>query len=93
MTISKQNIKVRQIILSKSALKYLARMPRDPAQKIIRSIRDVAEGTGNPAKTKKLSGRDLWRLKLGGLRVIYKLENEANVLMVIKIGPRGDVYK
>ena len=93
MTITKQNIKIKKVILSKDAMKYLARIPRDSAQKITRAIRSIAGGTGKRANSRKLSGRDLWRLKVGGLRVIYRLDDENKVLLEIKIGPRGDVYK
>ena len=93
MTITKQNIKVRRAVLSKDALKYLARMPRDSAKKVVRAIKDIGDGVGNHVKTRKLSGRNLWRLKVVGLRVIYQMKDEANVLFVVKIGPRGDVYK
>jgi mRNA interferase RelE/StbE len=93
LTITKQDIKIKQVILSKEAMKYLARMPRGSARKITRAIRDIAAGACSRAKTRKLSGRDLWRLKVDGLRVIYKLDDKNGILLVVKIGPRGDVYK
>jgi mRNA interferase RelE/StbE len=84
---------IKQVILSKGAVKYLARIPRNSARKITQAIRHVAEGTGRQTNTRKLSGRDLWRLRVGRLRVIYESNEESGVMLVLKIGPRGDVYK
>jgi mRNA-degrading endonuclease RelE of RelBE toxin-antitoxin system len=71
----------------------LAKIPRDSARRITRAIREVSEGSGNPTRVRKLTGKNLWRLKVGGLRVIYKMESESTVLLVVKIEPRGDIYK
>jgi len=83
---------MKQVTLSKDAMKYLARLPRNSGQKIVRAIKCVAAGKVEPYKIKKLSGRNQWRLRVGRQRVIYELENETK-LLVLKIGPRGDVYK
>jgi mRNA-degrading endonuclease RelE of RelBE toxin-antitoxin system len=83
---------MRQVNLSKDAMKYLARLPRDSARKIVRAIKRVAAGKVEPHKIRKLSGRNQWRLRVGGQRVIYELESETKLLGV-KIGPRGDVCK
>jgi mRNA interferase RelE/StbE len=93
LTITKQNTTIYKVVLTKDAVKYLAKMPSGLALKVTRAIRGIAIGDQNPAKTSKLSGRDVWRLRVGGLRVIYILDEESSILTVIKIGPRGDVYK
>ena len=83
---------MKQVTLSKDAMKYLARLPRNSGLKIVRAINCIAAGKVEPYKIKKLSGRNQWRLRVGRQRVIYELENETK-LLVLKIGPRGDVYK
>jgi mRNA interferase RelE/StbE len=40
---------------------------------------------------KKLQGEDSYRLRIGDWRVIFD-ENDV-VIEVIKVGPRGDIYK
>lgn len=82
-----------QVVFSKDALKYLSKVPRASARRVIRAIRTLAKGTASRAKTGKLSGKDLWRLKIGRIRVIYRIEEKSGHIEVIKIGPRGDVYK
>lgn len=41
--------------------------------------------------TKKLKGYDLYRLRIGTIRVIYNHKGE--ILTIFDIGYRGDVYK
>lgn len=41
----------------------------------------------------KLVGRSGYRLRVGDWRVIYELQDEQVVMLVIKIGPRGEVYE
>ncbi|MDR6772926.1 type II toxin-antitoxin system RelE/ParE family toxin [Azospirillum sp. BE72] len=41
---------------------------------------------------KKLKGRDGYRLRVEDWRVIYTIEAGVLVLIVIEIGPRGDIY-
>ncbi|MBF0255920.1 MAG: hypothetical protein HQL47_05540 [Gammaproteobacteria bacterium] len=41
----------------------------------------------------KMSGCTFYRLRVGGYRAILELREQRLVLMTLKIGPRGDVYK
>lgn len=40
----------------------------------------------------KLQGRDGYRLRVGDWRVIYELQDERLVMLVLDMGPRGDIY-
>jgi mRNA interferase RelE/StbE len=40
---------------------------------------------------KKLVGRDGYRLRVGDWRVIYTKDGQ--ILAVLRIGPRGDIYR
>jgi mRNA interferase RelE/StbE len=42
---------------------------------------------------KKLTGRDGYRLRMGGWRALYRMENDQLIIEVVKIGPRGDIYR
>jgi len=46
----------------------------------------------NPNLT-KLQGRSGYRLRVGDWRVIDELEDEGLVILVLKVGPRGEVYR
>ena len=42
---------------------------------------------------KKLQGREGYRLRVGEWRVIYKMQNEQLIILVLKIASRGEIYK
>jgi len=78
----------------KSALKALKSMPIEIRQKMIRELELIAL---NPfayrGDWKPLKGSDLWRLRVGGWRAICELQKGQLVLLVVKVGSRGDIYK
>ena len=75
-----------------AALKALRRMPRNNADLIKLKVREVAADPTAARNVKKLKGRPGYRLRVGDWRVIFTLDNDELVLIVIEIGPRGDVY-
>lgn len=43
--------------------------------------------------SKKLQGREGYRLRVGDWRVIYEIQNDVLVILVLKVAPRGEVYR
>ena len=85
---------MHSIEFSKDAVKALARMPRDLRELIVEKIEIIA---ANPhaahRNAKPLQGRPEYRLRVHDWRVIYRILDERVVLLVIKIGVRGQVYQ
>lgn len=82
------------VVFTKPALRVLRRLPRNLAELIRTKIMEVAEDPYAPHNNvTKLVGRPGYRLRVGDWRVIYELQNEQVVLLVLKIGPRGEVYE
>ena len=47
-----------------------------------------------PQGAKRLSADDeLWRIRVGGYRVIYRIEDDVLLVVVVKLGHRRDVYR
>jgi mRNA interferase RelE/StbE len=86
---------VYRIIYKKSASRALAKLPRPIVQEFLEGFELLASDPTN-TKTldvKKLEGREGYRLRVGKWRALYRIEAEQLIIEVIKIGPRGDVYK
>ena len=84
-----------EIQYSKAAVKAIQSMDRTVKQRIKAGIEGliVQPPTGD---IKRLQGYDnCFRLRVGQYRVIYKylLDKSIEVLYIIDIGSRGDIYK
>jgi len=83
---------MRAISYTRQALKALRRMPADTAQRIIAKIEQYAREPETQANNvTALKGREGIRLRVGDWRVI--MNDDAVVLAVLEIGPRGSVYE
>ena len=85
-----------KIRYSKDAVKFLSKLD----QKSVNRIRTAVEGltlTPPQGDIKPMQGYqdNRLRLRVGGWRIIFKYGNEGviEVLFVLDIGNRGDVYK
>jgi mRNA interferase RelE/StbE len=82
------------IQFARSADKALRQMPRDAAQRIRLRLDDIAEDlyADHPDVT-KLQNRPGYRLRVRDWRVIYEIEGDNLIILVLKIGLRGEVYR
>ncbi len=79
-----------KFLYSKTSIKYLQKLERGIINKIIEAIEKLPlEGDVNKLKGKK--AKNVFRLRIGKFRVIYFFEKE--IIKIIKIDTRGDVYK
>ena len=46
-----------------------------------------------PPKAKKLSGRDGYRIRVGDYRIIYELQRNVLVVLIIDIGHCREIYR
>jgi mRNA interferase RelE/StbE len=61
--------------------------------RVDRKVDALAENP-RPAGAKKLKGSsELWRVRAGDYRVIYSIHDDVLLILVVKIGHRGDVYR
>ncbi len=81
-----------QIRIKRSAQKALARIPRQYSTAIIDAIRQLSMNP-RPPGCKKLVGRDAWRIRISNYRVIYEIEDNNLIVIIMVIGHRSDVYK
>jgi len=81
-----------QIIIHRKAEKILKRLDGDTLKRIRRAIRSLSNNP-RPGGVKKLSGYDnLYRIRVGDWRVIYAIEEDRLIVLVLEISPRGAAY-
>lgn len=81
------------IEFSRDAVKALMRIPRDHALRLRRKIDELARDPRGTPNVKKLTEHPGYRLRVGDWRIVYLLHEERLVVHIIRIAPRGEVYK
>jgi mRNA interferase RelE/StbE len=71
----------------------LRRLPKNVMHRIASALDDLALEP-RPAGCKKLTGlHNHYRIRVGGWRIIYTIEDDILLIVVIEVGPRGDVHR
>ncbi|MGB7511224.1 MAG: type II toxin-antitoxin system RelE/ParE family toxin [Pelodictyon phaeoclathratiforme] len=83
-----------KIIFTKEAQKALLRLPGNTAVLVRQKLEQLAADPYAPiVNAKKLQNRSGYRLRIGDWRVIYEIQNDKLVVLVLKIAQRGEVYR
>jgi mRNA interferase RelE/StbE len=82
-----------RVVRSKPFRKALAKLPANWQKRILAKIRDVAVNPYGPNNNlTSLQGTDGYRLLVGDWRVIYELQDDRLVMLLLEVGPRGGIY-
>ena len=78
------------VILLKRAKKFIDKLPQNEQRRLVAAIERLPDCPG----VKPMQGYpDLFRLRVGDYRVIYRVDHGALQILVIDAGNRGDIYK
>ena len=61
-------------------------------QRIVRLIQSLAEEP-RPPGCQKLSGYDRYRVRQGNYRILYQIQDNELIIVVVRIGHRREVYR
>ena len=85
---------VYKIAYTTQAAKTLLKIPRNTAQLIREKLEQVAlDPFSSILNSKKLQGRSGYRLRVGDWRVIYEINQDEVMIIVMKITTRAEVYR
>lgn len=78
-----------KIIIQKSAEKFLRKQNKKTQERLLDAIYKLPHGTD----IKKLQGHNMYRMRMGDIRILYTIDNIISIISVEEIDNRGDVYK
>lgn len=76
-----------------AALRDLESLPRDAQKRIGKKIDSLAQNPRPAGAVAIKGGEGLLRLRVGTYRVIYRVEDDRLVILVVRIGHRKEVYR
>ncbi|MBP7339716.1 type II toxin-antitoxin system RelE/ParE family toxin [Niveispirillum sp.] len=85
-----------KLALSKAALKGLSKMPPKARSSMMEKLETVAASpfVSHPFDVKALTGvKDMYRIRQGDWRAVYELVRIDDIMMVVIVDVRGEVYK
>jgi len=76
-----------------SAEKTLRKLPQSFQKRIIDKLSEIENSLPPSVETKLKGNNPFHRIRVGDYRIIYEIQNDILVILVIKIGHRKDIYK
>ena len=80
------------VVLSRNASRTLEKAPPAMRRRITAALERLKS---RPYSGQRLRGEleGLFSLRIGGMRAVYGLDTKKNAVVVLAVGPRGDIYK
>ncbi|MBC7170196.1 type II toxin-antitoxin system RelE/ParE family toxin [Candidatus Bipolaricaulota bacterium] len=81
-----------RVLVKPSAVRELEAVPRKGRKLLAERIQGLG-ATPRPPGCEKLSGGDRYRVRQGDYRIIYSVDDDQQVVRVIKVGHRREMYR
>jgi mRNA interferase RelE/StbE len=82
------------VIVLHSVEKKISTLQKIERERIQSAINELANGPYvEGLDIKPLKARPEWRLRVGDWRILFKVDNERITITVVRLAPRGNVYK
>lgn len=81
------------IEVKRSAAKVLKKIPKADQKRIIKKIDSLATQLPNPNTTKMKGNNPFHKIRVGDYRIIYEIQDDILLILILKIGHRKDIYK
>ena len=82
-----------EVLLERAAERNLRRLTPEEFRRATVAIRALADDP-RPTGCRKISGsRSDWRIRIGTLRVIYEIDDEAREVRVMRVRHRREAYR
>lgn len=82
------------LVYTKKASKYINLLDKPTRKRIDQALMALAESPFSDTSVRRMKGRnDIFRKRIGDYRAIFHIDKGELVILVLKVGSRGDIYK
>lgn len=81
------------VVLAPAAVAQLRKFDAPARRRIQAAIDLLADDPRPPRAIQLVGGRGEWRVRTGDYRIIYEIEDDRLVILVLQVGHRRDVYE
>ena len=82
-----------RIEVKRSAAKALKKIPKPDRKRISEKIDSLSDDLPSPEITKMKGDNPFHRIRVGDYRIIYEVQDEVLVILIVKVGHRKDIYR
>jgi mRNA interferase RelE/StbE len=72
--------------------KEIRQLPKTFIRRVLEKIESLGENP-RPHGCEKITGHDLWKVRVGVYRILYTINEEQRIVRTYKIGHRRDIYR
>ena len=80
-----------KITISPEMVKRMEKIPNPERRRLLSAIDALHSGLSGDIRP--LRGREEWRLRVGGWRILMNINEDKREILLLSVGSRGDVYK
>jgi mRNA interferase RelE/StbE len=81
------------VIYKPSADRALRKLPANVQRRIVAATEALGDDPRPPGSAKLHGADDLWRIRVGPYRVVYTIQDEDLIVLVLRVAHRKDVYR
>lgn len=81
-----------RVVMSPAADRAVAQLPKEVRRRIAERLAALSDNPRPPGSI-KLAGQDSYRIRVGDYRIIYTINDQQLLIVVIDVGHRRDVYR
>jgi mRNA interferase RelE/StbE len=82
-----------QVEITPAAQRNIKKLPKNIQQQIIEKLENLSLEPRPMGVVKLAAEEDLYRLRMGNYRIIYRIQDPVLSIVITKIGHRKDVYR
>jgi len=84
---------VHDILLERNAERDLKKLPKDMFDRVVLSIRSLAQNIRPHGARKIIGSKNDWRIRVGDYRIIYEIDEEVRAVKIMRIRHRREAYR
>ena len=82
-----------RVLIHRKAEKTLKKMQGEMLTRTRQAIGSLAENPRPVGYKKVLGHKNMFRIRVGGWRIIYALEDDQLIVLVLEVAPRNRIYR
>ena len=82
-----------EVEITPAAKRQIKKLTKSIQQLIVKRLEELVENPRPPGVLKMEGEENLYRVRVGDYRIIYQVQDCMLLIVVVKVGHRGNVYR